>query len=115
MYKVRCPSGIIPSDVHGVGQRLNKEILVWHKLDHENIIPLLGITLDFGRDGPMGMVCPWLDNGNLNGYLDRCGAALTLCERFGIVSSEQHLLGMVTDPMLFNVKALRDSRWLVVS
>jgi hypothetical protein len=63
--------------------------MVWQKLDHENIIPFLGITFDFGRDGPMGMVCPWLDNGNLNGYLDRRGAALTLCERFRIVSSEQ--------------------------
>ena len=74
----------------GVGQRLNKEILVWQKIDHENIIPLLGITFDFGRDGPMGMVCPWLENGNLNGYLDRCGAALALCGRFRIVSSGHH-------------------------
>ena len=40
MNKVRCSSGIIPSDVHGVGQRLNKEILVWHKLDHENIMAI---------------------------------------------------------------------------
>ena len=59
-------------------------------LDHENILPLLGITFDFGRDNPMGMVSPWLENGDLNGYLERCGAALALCERFRIVSDEQH-------------------------
>jgi hypothetical protein len=47
---------------------------VWHALEHENILPLLGITYEFGRDKPMGMVCPWLDNGNLNSYLDKHGA-----------------------------------------
>ena len=34
----------------------------------------------------MGMVCPWLDNGNLNSYLDKHGATLALCDRFRIVS-----------------------------
>ena len=70
-------------------QRLRNEILVWQKLDHENILPLFGITYDFGRDNPMGMVCPWIENGNLNGYLER-RADLALCDRFRIVSSEQH-------------------------
>jgi hypothetical protein len=62
---------------------------VWRALDHQHILPLLGITYDFGRDKPMGMVCPWLDNGNLNGYLDRHGATLALHDRFGIVRSQQ--------------------------
>jgi Protein tyrosine and serine/threonine kinase len=61
---------------------------VWHALEHENILSLLGITYEFGRDKPMGMVCPWLDNGSLNGYLDKHGATLTLRDRFGIVSSQ---------------------------
>jgi hypothetical protein len=60
---------------------------VWHALEHENILPILGITYEFGRDKPMGMVCPWLDNGNLNGYLDS-GATLPLRDRFRIVSSQ---------------------------
>jgi serine/threonine protein kinase len=68
-------------------QRLRKELLVWHKLDHENILPLLGITFDFGRGNPMGMVCPWVENGNLNGYLVR-QEALAEADRFRIVSSE---------------------------
>jgi hypothetical protein len=68
-------------------QRLRKELLVWHKLDHENILPLLGITFDFGRGNPMGMVCPWVENGNLNGYLSR-QEALAEADRFRIVSSK---------------------------
>ena len=62
--------------------------MVWQKLNHENILPLLGITFDFGRDNPMGMVCPWLENGNLNGYLERQGDVLALRDRFRIVSSD---------------------------
>jgi hypothetical protein len=56
-------------------------------LDHENIVPLLGITYDFGRGNPMGMVCPWLENGNLNGYLERRRSDLVLADRFRTVSS----------------------------
>jgi serine/threonine protein kinase len=74
--------------VHPLPQRLRKEILVWRMLDHPNIVPLIGITFDFGRNSPMGMVCPWLEKGNLNGYLDRCGTALEIFDRFKIVSSE---------------------------
>ena len=72
--------------VHSSSQRLHKEILVWNMLKHENILPLFGITFDFGRNNPMGMVCPWLQNGNLNGHLERCGAALEKWDRFKIVS-----------------------------
>jgi hypothetical protein len=70
-------------------------------LDHENILPLLGVTFDFGRDNPMGMVCPWLENGNLNGYLDRCGATLALCGRFRIVSNDHDslLYGKLSDAL----------------
>jgi hypothetical protein len=67
---------------------LRKEILIWHALKHENILPLWGITYEFGRDKPMGMVCPWLDNGNLNGYLDKHGATLALRGRLRIVSTQ---------------------------
>ncbi|KIM76337.1 hypothetical protein PILCRDRAFT_826319 [Piloderma croceum F 1598] len=68
-----------------MNKRLRKEILVWHALNHQNILPLFGITYEFGRDRPMGMVCPWLDNGNLNSYLDRHGASLALRDRFRIL------------------------------
>ena len=61
---------------------------MWHALEHENILSLLGITYEFGRDKPMGMVCLWVDNGNLNGYLHKHGATLTQRDRFRIVSSQ---------------------------
>jgi hypothetical protein len=63
-------------------------------LKHNNIVPLLGITFDFGPNHPMGMVCPWLENGNLNGYLERCGATLVTPDRFNIVSVKENSLSL---------------------
>ena len=60
MNRVCGPSRIVLQIVHTLAQRLQKEMLVWHKLDHKNILPLLGITFEFGRDNPIGMVCPWV-------------------------------------------------------
>lgn len=72
-------------------QRLRRELRVWQRLNHENILPLYGTTSDFGTHA--SMVCPWLENGNLNKYLVQRGNSLTLPERFDIVS---HSLAIFT-------------------
>ena len=43
-------------------QRALKEVQVWSKLQHENILPLLGITTDF--DFTVSIVSPWMQAGN---------------------------------------------------
>jgi len=84
-----------------MNKRLHKEIQVWQTLNHENILPLYGITFGFGRNNSMGMVCPWMENGTLNYYLERCGAILSLRDRFRILCnvaaglSYIHLSGVV--------------------
>ncbi|KAG2364538.1 kinase-like domain-containing protein [Suillus spraguei] len=47
--------------------RLFREIQLWLKLEHDNIIPLWGITGGFGS--VPALVSPWLENGNLTGFL----------------------------------------------
>ncbi|KZP29466.1 kinase-like protein [Athelia psychrophila] len=54
------------------GQR--REIKLWKCLFHPNIVPLLGLTTDFGepdsfRPNLPGMVSPWMRNGNLIAYV----------------------------------------------
>ncbi|KZP09973.1 kinase-like protein [Athelia psychrophila] len=51
------------------GQR--RETKLWECLCHPNIVPLLGLTTDFGRYKPNlpGMVSPWMRNGNLIDYV----------------------------------------------
>lgn len=55
------------------------------KLDHENVIPLLGTTNDYG-DFP-AMVFPWVENGSLTSYIECHNNDLTPQRRFGIVSA----------------------------
>ncbi|KAJ7159609.1 hypothetical protein C8R46DRAFT_1194899, partial [Mycena filopes] len=47
-------------------RKLRREVAVWHRLNHANIVPLLGITYDFGTS--LSMVSPWLGNGTLHTY-----------------------------------------------
>lgn len=61
---------------------------VWRRLDHPSILPLLGTTSDFGI--AQAMVCPWLENGSLGHYLERCGDILAISERLHIVSVPPH-------------------------
>ncbi|KAJ7477420.1 kinase-like domain-containing protein [Mycena latifolia] len=48
-------------------RKLRREVDVWYRLDHRNIVPLLGITFDFGTS--LSMVSPWLTKGTLHHYL----------------------------------------------
>ncbi|KAJ7191688.1 kinase-like protein, partial [Mycena pura] len=48
-------------------QKLRREVAVWYRLDHPNVVPLFGITYDFGTS--LSMVSPWLPNGTLDSYL----------------------------------------------
>ncbi|KAN0080140.1 Protein kinase-like domain containing protein [Tylopilus felleus] len=50
-------------------KRLRREIMVWMKLKHGNVLPLFGTASGFGQFP--AMVCPWLENGALTSYLGR--------------------------------------------
>ncbi|CAE6440078.1 unnamed protein product [Rhizoctonia solani] len=44
-----------------------RELHIWSKCNHPNVMPLLGLAVFRGR---IGMVSPWLSNGNLPNYLE---------------------------------------------
>ncbi|KAF9231675.1 kinase-like domain-containing protein, partial [Melanogaster broomeanus] len=64
-------------------QRLRREIKVWLKLDHPNVLPLFGTTMGFGQFP--AMVCSWLENGALTSYLQRWNDKLTTEQRLVLV------------------------------
>lgn len=49
-------------------QIICRELKVWVKLEHECVLPLYGISFDFGRFP--AMVCPWLEGGTLGKYIE---------------------------------------------
>ncbi|KIJ10303.1 hypothetical protein PAXINDRAFT_102054 [Paxillus involutus ATCC 200175] len=65
-------------------QRIRREIKTWLNLDHNNVVPLFGTTMKFGRFP--AMVCPWLENGSLTSYLERPDRNLTTAARLSLLS-----------------------------
>ncbi|KIM82292.1 hypothetical protein PILCRDRAFT_820676 [Piloderma croceum F 1598] len=65
-------------------KRLRRELKIWQRLDHVNILPLYGIISDFGPYST-AMVCPWEDNGTLTKYLES-ESNISIMERFRILS-----------------------------
>ncbi|KAG8742781.1 hypothetical protein FRC11_014138 [Ceratobasidium sp. 423] len=51
-----------------VAKQTIKELSVWRKLDHPNVLKLLGICT-LGRSKEIGMVSEWMPNGNVNEYV----------------------------------------------
>lgn len=66
---------------------------MWKRLHHKNIAPLLGITSSLGTSadlassfGPppcIGLVSPWMSQGNLNEFVKR--EALTMRRKLDLV------------------------------
>ncbi|KAG2124904.1 kinase-like protein, partial [Suillus bovinus] len=51
-----------------------RELKVWGRLKHDSILPLWGVSNDFGHY--LAMICPWAENGALTGYLTRQESSL---------------------------------------
>lgn len=56
---------------------------MWLDLEHDNVLPLLGTTMNFGRFP--AMVCPWAENGTLTSYLQDCHGRLPVLEILRLV------------------------------
>ena len=49
-----------------IAQRFCKEVLTWKSLRHQNILPLLGVTMS---NNQFAMVSEWMANGNVNEFI----------------------------------------------
>jgi len=52
---------------HNMYQKLLKEAYIWSKLDHENVIKLLGVTTIFNHS--LSLVSPLMSRGNVFDYM----------------------------------------------
>ncbi|KAL4068811.1 kinase-like domain-containing protein [Scleroderma yunnanense] len=61
---IKTARGVLPREeiVHTL-----KEVHVWSKLRHDNVLQLLGITTEF--DLTVSIISPWMDNGNAHDYV----------------------------------------------
>ncbi|KAG1796467.1 kinase-like domain-containing protein [Suillus variegatus] len=71
------------TDMLTIINRLFREIKLWLKLEHENIVPFWGVVDGFGS--LPALVSPWLENGALTGYLEREHERLSYNEKFTLL------------------------------
>ncbi|KAF8438558.1 kinase-like domain-containing protein [Boletus edulis BED1] len=68
-----------------INKDLRRELGLWRRLDfdHQNIVPLLGVTK---WHGPLdAIVSAWMPNGTLHSFLKDAGKTHTLVQRFSIL------------------------------
>ncbi|PAV15950.1 TKL TKL-ccin kinase [Pyrrhoderma noxium] len=81
-----------------LGRRLHRELNIWKRLKHKNVVPLYGTCSDFGRY--TSLVCPWYENGSLHHYIRRKhlpDGTLSVSERLRLLSEIACGLGYLHD------------------
>ena len=49
------------------------ELVLWRRLSHPNVLPFYGVHfLDTTLETRFCLVCPWMENGNVVEFLERC-------------------------------------------
>jgi len=68
---IRVLSATDTTKLKALGKRVRREAYVWILLEHDHILPLEGVTVA-EEFGPLpALVCPWMEEGSLEGYLQR--------------------------------------------
>ncbi|KAF8123468.1 kinase-like domain-containing protein, partial [Boletus edulis] len=62
---------------------LRRELGLLRRLEHSNIVPLLGVIRGFGPI--LAAVLPWMANGTLHSFLKKKGQTLSIVERLKLV------------------------------
>ncbi|KAF8557899.1 kinase-like protein [Imleria badia] len=58
-----------------------RELGIWRRLKHDNIVPFLGITYGFGMDGTTSLVSLWMSNESLHKFLAKYDGHLNIVHR----------------------------------
>jgi len=64
-------------------RRVRRELVVWRRLKHECILPLLGVSRNFGPYP--AMICPWADKGALTVYLENQRGVLSYAAKMSLL------------------------------
>ncbi|KAF8123364.1 kinase-like domain-containing protein, partial [Boletus edulis] len=71
-------------------QMIRRELGIWRRLKHPNIVPFLGIAYGFGRQGHASLVSLWMHNESLQRFLMKHDDQLTIAHRLQLVRDRMH-------------------------
>ncbi|KAG1750867.1 kinase-like domain-containing protein [Suillus lakei] len=67
------------TDLIKLSQVFRRELGIWKRLRHSNILKFMGTTSDFGPS--VALVAPWINNGTLTSFLNQNNKTLKLRDR----------------------------------
>ena len=73
-------------------QASRRELGIWKRLCHDNIVPFLGVAYGFGMNGAVSLVSQWMPNGTLHEFLATHDDKLDAPHRLQIVCSHYSCL-----------------------
>ena len=104
IYKIYIHQGIhlfsFNESVSNGSQASRRELGIWKRLCHDNIVPFLGIAYGFGMNGAISLVSQWMPNGTLHAFLVIHKDKLDAAHRLQIVCSHYSCLPPpLSDPL----------------
>lgn len=66
---------------------LHRELGIWKRLSHKNVVPFLGVAHGFGMSGAISLVSLWMPNETLHKFLATHDDKLDAAHRLQIVRS----------------------------
>ena len=79
-------------------QMLRRELGIWKRLKHPNIVPFLGIAYGFGMEGVMSLVSLWMPNESLHKFLAKYNDNLDVAHRLQFVGLLNSVSSSSSDP-----------------
>ncbi|KAF8123314.1 kinase-like domain-containing protein [Boletus edulis] len=64
---------------------IRRELGIWRRLEHPNIVPFLGIAYGFGSQGSASLVSLWMANGSLRSFLGEYDDRLAIIHRLQLL------------------------------
>ncbi|KAF9237147.1 kinase-like domain-containing protein [Melanogaster broomeanus] len=64
---------------------VRRELGIWRRLEHDNIVPFLGVVYGFGRQECASLVSSWMPNGTLQRFLAEQDGELTVDRRLQLL------------------------------
>ena len=62
-----------------------RELGIWRRLKHVNIVPFLGTAFGFGMDGTTSLVSLWMPNESIHKFLEKYDGNLGVVHRLQFV------------------------------
>ncbi|KAG6369044.1 kinase-like domain-containing protein [Boletus reticuloceps] len=60
---------------------VRRELGIWRRLNHANVVPFMGIVYGFGMRGAMSLVSLWMHNGSIHRFLEKHADNLSVQHR----------------------------------